>query len=41
MYLPAGISTFLNEMWGYYGVPVEDIFFAGMSRNETNGGKQA
>ena len=23
----------------YYGVPVEDIFFAGMSRNETNGGK--
>ena len=25
---------------GYYGVPVEDIFFAGMSRNETNGGKK-
>ena len=25
----------------YYGVPVESIFFAGMSRNETNGGKQA
>ena len=25
----------------YYGVPVEDIFFAGMSRNETNGGRQA
>ena len=25
----------------YSGVPVEDIFFAGMSRNETNGGKQA
>ena len=24
----------------YYGVPVEDIFFAGMSRNETNGGKK-
>ena len=23
----------------YYGVPVESIFFAGMSRNETNGGK--
>ena len=23
----------------YYGVPVEDIFFAGMSRNETTGGK--
>lgn len=25
----------------YYGVPVESIFFAGMSRNETNGGRQA
>ena len=25
---------------GYYGVPVEDIFFAAMSRNETNGGKK-
>ena len=24
----------------YYGVPVESIFFAGMSRNETNGGKK-
>lgn len=23
----------------YYGVPVESIFYAGMSRNETNGGK--
>ena len=23
----------------YYGVPGESIFFAGMSRNETNGGK--
>ena len=23
----------------YYGVPVESIFFAGRSRNETNGGK--
>lgn len=23
----------------YYGVPVESVFFAGMSRNETNGGK--
>ena len=23
----------------YYGVPMESIFFAGMSRNETNGGK--
>ena len=26
---------------GYYGVPVEDIFFAGMSRNVTKGGEQA
>ena len=30
MYLPAGISTFLNEMWGYYGVPVLAIAVMGM-----------
>lgn len=30
VYLPAGISTFLNEMWGYYGVPVLAIAMMGM-----------
>lgn len=30
VYLPAGISTFLNQMWGYYGVPVLAIAMAGM-----------
>lgn len=30
MYLPAGISTFLNQMWGYYGVPVLAIAMMGM-----------
>lgn len=30
MYLPAGISTFLNQMWGYYGVPVLAIAVMGM-----------
>ena len=30
MYLPAGISTFLNQMWGYYGVPVLAVAMMGM-----------
>lgn len=30
IYLPAGISTFLNQMWGYYGVPVLAISMMGM-----------
>lgn len=30
VYLPAGISTFLNQMWGYYGVPVLAIAMMGM-----------
>ena len=30
LYLPAGISTFLNQMWGYYGVPVLAIVVMGM-----------
>jgi len=30
MYLPAGISTFLNQMWGYYGVPVLVIVAVGI-----------
>ncbi len=30
MYLPAGISTFLNQMWGYYGVPVLAIVTVGI-----------
>ena len=30
VYLPAGISTFLNQMWGYYGVPVLAIAVMGM-----------
>ena len=30
MYLPNGISTFLNQMWGYYGVPVLAIAVMGM-----------
>lgn len=30
IYLPAGISTFLNQMWGYYGVPVLAIALMGM-----------
>ncbi|WNX85877.1 solute:sodium symporter family transporter [Agathobaculum sp. NTUH-O15-33] len=30
MYLPAGISTFLNQMWGYYGVPVLAVAVMGM-----------
>ena len=30
MYLPAGISTFLNQMWGYYGVPVLAIVVMGI-----------
>lgn len=37
MYLPAGISTFLNQMWGYYGVPVLAIAAMGMlNRNIPN-----
>lgn len=37
MYLPAGISTFLNQMWGYYGVPVLAIAVMGMlNRNIPN-----
>lgn len=30
LYLPAGISTFLNQMWGYYGVPVLAIVVMGI-----------
>ena len=30
MYLSSGISTFLNQMWGYYGVPVLAIAVMGM-----------
>ncbi|MDO4616616.1 MAG: solute:sodium symporter family transporter [Lachnospiraceae bacterium] len=30
VYLPSGISTFLNQMWGYYGVPVLAIVIMGM-----------
>ena len=30
MYLPAGISTFLNQMCGYYGVPVLAVAMMGM-----------
>lgn len=30
VYLPAGISTFLNQMWGYYGVPVLAVAMMGM-----------
>ena len=30
LYLPAGISTFLNHMWGYYGVPVLAIVVMGI-----------
>ena len=30
LYLPAGISTFLNQMWGYYGVPVLVIVVMGI-----------
>lgn len=37
VYLPAGISTFLNQMWGYYGVPVLAIAMMGMlNRNIPN-----
>ena len=30
MYIPAGIGTFLNTMWGYYGVPGLAIVVMGM-----------
>ncbi len=30
MYIPAGIGTFLNQMWGYYGVPGLAIVVMGM-----------
>jgi SSS family solute:Na+ symporter len=30
MYIPAGIGTFLNQMWGYYGVPGLAIILMGL-----------